>query len=282
MSKIEWTDRTWNPVTGCTKVSPGCKHCYAERLWARLSAPGMPYVGRKFTDIQCHTARLHAPTKWRNPSMIFVNSMSDLFHADVDDEFLLLVMETIKKTPHHQYQILTKRPEIAHEFFKNNSETWGLKNIWIGVSAENQATAYRRVSKLITIPGNFGKFVSAEPLLEKIDLGSNISGIDWLIVGGESGPKARPTHVEWVRSLRDQCVEHDTPFFFKQWGEWGPESQMEIDPRNLSGSTEAVFGDYNGIKSMMYKVGKRRSRNKLDGQIWEQWPSGLQLNGDVR
>jgi protein gp37 len=254
-SKIEWTEATWNPVTGCSKVSQGCKNCYAEREWPRLSAPrpnSNIYTGRKFTDVQTHPDRLEQPLLWKKPRMIFVNSMSDLFHEDVSDGFIADVFNVMAEAKQHTFQVLTKRAERMRDFFCGTSGMGcgGLfmPNVWLGVSVEDQATANERIPFLLDIQTHV-RWISAEPLLGPIDLTQIVGAsgetwnvldrqeaedaaieggcdgiINWVVAGGESGPHARPMHPEWVRSLRDQCAAAEVPFFFKQWGEWAPRS----------------------------------------------------------
>lgn len=203
---IEWTDKTWNPTTGCTKVSPGCTHCYAETLTKRF--PTNFPQGFKLT---VHEERLQQPLKWRSPSRIFVNSMSDLFHEDVPIEFLQKVFDIISQTPHHVYQILTKRHERLLELAEKL--TW-YDNIWLGVSVESQEYV-KRVDYLRKIPAKV-KFLSCEPLLGNLEL--DLTGIDWVIVGGESGQNHRPMKLEWAENIKNQCENAGVPFFFKQVG----------------------------------------------------------------
>lgn len=210
-SSIEWTESTWNPVTGCTKTSPGCKHCYAERMAKRLSSMGHANYANGF-KLAMHEHALEMPLKWKKPQTIFVNSMSDLFHKDVTDVFIKKVFDVMKHTPWHTFQILTKRADRLAEFHKELPWT---KNVWMGVSVENDNYKYR--IDLLRNTGAQVKFVSFEPLI-----GSpgrvNLNDIDWAIVGGESGPMARYMSPEWVADLRDQCLAQKAPFFFKQWG----------------------------------------------------------------
>lgn len=211
-SSIEWTESTWNPVTGCTKISAGCKHCYAERMAKRLQAMGHPNYRNGFEVVGCHADVLSMPHKWKKPQMIFVNSMSDLFHKDVPVEFIDEVFFTMNETQWHTYQVLTKRAgrleQLAGRF------TWS-PNIWMGVTVEN-ANHVGRIDHLRRVPSAV-RFLSLEPLLGPLpDL--SLDGINWVIVGGESGPGARPMKSEWVEDLRDQCLRADVPFFFKQWG----------------------------------------------------------------
>lgn len=210
-SKIEWTEVTWNPVTGCTKVSDGCKNCYAERMAKRLQAMGSPRYKNGF-DLTIHEDLLSQPFQWKQPKTIFVNSMSDLFHEEVPIGFIKSVFDVMVNCPQHTFQILTKRSsrlvQLAYTL------PWPI-NVWIGVSVENSAVLHR-VEDLRSIPA-YIKFLSCEPLLGPLD-GLNLEKIDWVIVGGESGPFSRPMKPEWVEGIYSKCVKKNTPFFFKQWG----------------------------------------------------------------
>jgi protein gp37 len=246
---IEWADKVWNPVTGCTKVSEGCRNCYAEAYARRF------WGERKFDQVVCHEDRLDAISHWRKPVRIFVNSMSDLFHPDVPDEFIWKVFERMTYgNRRHTYMILTKRPERMKTWFEKFQERfwhyhapdkpqgeyvaapWPDPCIWLGVSVENQAAADERIPLLLQTPAAV-RFVSVEPMLGPVDMEPHLQywpfhenykmtwdmtefeGLDWVICGGESGPHARPMHPDWVRALRDQCIEAGVPFFFKQWGD---------------------------------------------------------------
>ena len=211
LSNIEWTESTWNPTTGCTKISPGCKNCYAEKFSLRLKALGH----RNYTNgfkVTTHEHALDIPKKWKKPRTIFVNSMSDLFHEDVPVDFIHKVFDVMSNTERHQYQILTKRSERLVEL--SPLLTWP-KNIWMGVSVENNDYTFR-ISHLKSC-GAAIKFLSLEPLIGPIE-NINLDGIDWVIVGGESGKGARPIDKTWVTRIRDECLASGTPFFFKQWG----------------------------------------------------------------
>jgi len=210
-SAIEWTDATWNPVTGCTKISPGCKHCYAERLAKRLQAMGNPRYRNRFR-VTLHRDQLELPLRWRRPKRIFVNSMSDLFHERVPEEFIADVLRTAKKTPWHTYQILTKRPDRMAEITTNFPQ---LRNVWLGTSVEN-ADYLDRIDELRCVRSAV-RFVSFEPLLGSV-AGANLTNIQWAIVGGESGPRARPMDRRWVYEIEEACRRFGTAFFFKQWG----------------------------------------------------------------
>ena len=212
-TKIEWTrgadgepGYTWNPVTGCTKVSEGCRHCYAERLTERFHGPG------SFDKVMLHPERLDWPQRWKKPRVIFVNSMSDLFHKDVPLEFIQQIFNVMRRASHHQFQILTKRAERLLEL--NTLLPWA-ENIWMGVSVENEDCVYR-IDHLRGTKAKI-KFLSLEPLLGPLRH-LNLKGIDWVIVGGESGPGSRPMAQSWVIDIRDQCRKANIPFFFKQWG----------------------------------------------------------------
>ena len=316
-SAIEWTDTTWNPVTGCSKVSQGCKNCYAERIFAR------PYPGRDFTDVRTHTDRLDQPLRRRKPKRIFVNSMSDLFHEDVPDAFILQVFDvmrecqngysrrTDKLTAGHTFQILTKRADRMRDFcirlrFAQNDDRGlyladtlphngfnpmpALKNIWLGVSVEDQETATERIPLLLKTPAAV-RFISAEPLLGPISFegmfatdiindGTNaLEALDLVITGGESGPNARPSHPDWFRLLRDQCTVCETAFFFKQWGEWKPTHTISradeyrgalVDPiGGLNDSDDALPRRTVG----MDRVGKKAAGRTLDGREHSELPT---------
>ena len=230
-SRIEWTDATWNPITGCSKVSPGCHHCYAERMAKRLQAMGVYAYRNGFAVTQQPTA-LETPLHWRKPRMIFVNSMGDLFHKNVSDRYIQKVFDTMRKAHWHKFQILTKRSERLREI--SHKIEWP-KNVWMGVSVET-ADYFHRIDDLRTTDAAV-KFLSLEPLLGPLH-NMNLSEINWVIVGGESGPGARTMEPEWVRDIRDQCLKSKVPFFFKQWG--------------------GVF--------------KKRNGRMLDGRTWDQLP----------
>lgn len=213
-TRIEWTDRTWNPITGCTKHSAGCAHCYAETMSRRLKAMGLGKYVNGF-QLSLHPEALDEPIQWKKPHNIFVCSMSDIFHKDVPFEFVEKIMQTIEKTPQHSYQILTKRAERMHEFFSTHPIP---QNVWLGVTVET-ANVKQRIDYLRNIPASV-RFLSCEPLLE--DIGElNLSNINWVIVGGESGNQARPMREEWVLNIKKQVEMNHAAFFFKQWGTWG-------------------------------------------------------------
>jgi protein gp37 len=210
-SSIEWTDSTWNPVTGCTKISSGCANCYAERMALRLKAMGNPNYANGFS-VTMHEDALELPLKWRKPQTIFVNSMSDLFHEDIPVEFILRIFDVMCRARWHYFQILTKRSKRMLEL--SPQLPW-MPNIWMGVTVEEQNYTYR-IDHLRRTGANV-KFLSLEPLLGPIS-SLRLDGIDWVIVGGESGPKSRPMKKSWVIDIRNQCQEERVPFFFKQWG----------------------------------------------------------------
>lgn len=243
MTKIEWTNKTWNPVTGCTKMSEACQNCYAEVMAKRLS--GMPASKEKYKDgfkLTLHPECLNEPYKWKKPTMVFVVSMGDLFHKDVPFSYIDQVIEVIHCTPRHTYQILTKRADRMEEYF-SDPDRYVPHNAWIGVTCES-AEHYDRIRALKRIATSGVRFLSCEPLLGfmgDIDL----SGIDWVITGGESGVNARRTPVGDFRAVRDACQKWNVPFFFKQWGAWGED----------------------GVKRSKYANG-----SLLDGKEWKQYP----------
>lgn len=211
-TRIEWSEKVWNPVTGCTKVSPGCQHCYAESMTRRLKGKGLPKYAAGFSKVVMHDDLLDEPNKWTKPSMVFVNSMSDIFHKDVSNDFILRVFDVMRKATNHTFQILTKRSARLAEM--SPSLPWAA-NIWAGVSIENndylfRADDLRRTNAAI-------KFLSLEPLLGPLP-NLNLVRIDWVIIGGESGKKARPMVEQWVTDIRDECAHREVPIFFKSWG----------------------------------------------------------------
>lgn len=237
-TSIEWTEATWNPVTGCTKVSPGCAHCYAETFAERFrGVSGHPY--EHGFDLQLRRERLEQPLEWTHPRMIFVNSMSDLFHEDISNDYVREAFEVMRKANWHTFQILTKRSERMTQLGRGLS--WP-DNVWMGVSVENQRWTCR-VDDLRKVRAKV-RFLSCEPLLGPLSL--DLTSIDWVIVGGESGPGARPMKPEWVRDIREQCQDAGVAFFFKQWG-----AHNELGKR----------------------VGKGKAGRLLDGQAWEGMPA---------
>jgi len=238
-STIEWTEATWNPVTGCTKVSPGCAHCYAETFAERFrGVPGHSYE-RGF-DLELRAERVEQPLEWTQPRMIFVNSMSDLFHEDIPLPYIREVFKVMRKAGWHTFQILTKRSQRMAEVAGRLE--WP-SNVWMGVSVENQRWA-GRVDDLRKVPAKV-RFLSCEPLLGPLRL--DLADIDWVIVGGESGPRARPMNPEWVREIRHQCEQAGVAFFFKQWG-----------AHNEAGE----------------RVGKGKAGRRLDSRTWDAMPLG--------
>jgi protein gp37 len=251
-SKIEWTDATWNPVTGCTKVSPGCAHCYAETFAKRFrGVPDHPY--EQGFDLKLWHDRLNLPLAWEKPKMIFVNSMSDLFHEDIPDDFIAKVFAVMSQAKHHIFQVLTKRSErmlgwALKHFYSDTSRKDGRRiwpqNVWLGVSVENQSYTWR-IEHIQRTPATI-KFLSIEPLLSSISLDAALfEAIQWVIVGGESGPRARPMKPEWVYEIRNQCKKYCVPFFFKQWGTFDSSGE---------------------------RVGKKAAGRILDGRTWDEVP----------
>lgn len=230
-SSIEWTESTWNPVTGCTKISDGCKNCYAERMAKRLMAMGHPNYTNGF-NVSCHEHTLELPLNWRKPKMVFANSMSDLFHKKVPYAFIEKVFHTMNKARWHCFQVLTKRSDRLSKISTRLDWT---SNIWMGVTVEN-SDYKNRIMDLHATPAAV-KFLSLEPLLGPM-INIPLKGIDWVIVGGESGPRARKMKKEWVAEVRDQCISANVPFFFKQWG----------------------------------GINKKKSGRMLDNRLWDQMP----------
>ena len=291
MTTIEWTDETWNPVTGCEKISPGCKHCYAKALHdmrhqAFLNGKNMPaQYAAPFESVRLWPERLKIPLRWRAPRLCFVNSMSDLFHEDVPLAFIDDVLEVIHATPHITYQVLTKRAERLERGLYGQegayfARTLGggdyLANLWIGVSVEDKKHL-DRLEYLRAIEAAV-RMVSFDPLLE--DLGKvNLQGIGWAIAGGESGRGAgvRPMHPDWVRSLRDQCLDQGVPFFFKQWGEWAPLEQFRPGDKADKG---VLF--FPGIDHCFQRAGKKHAGALLDGREWREFPKPYPGHAVVR
>lgn len=215
-TSIEWTDKSWNPVTGCEKVSAGCANCYAEAFANRKMGP---WTNRAFTDVRVHPERLNQPMGWKEPARIFVNSMSDLFHEAVPDAVLKHTLGTMTDCPQHIFQILTKRPKRMRDFYQRYDP---MPNMWLGVSVENQKAADERIPILLQTPAAV-RWLSVEPMLEKINLSHatpNVSDLDWVVCGGESGPNARMFNIGWARDLKVQCGKAGIPFFMKQLGAW--------------------------------------------------------------
>jgi protein gp37 len=239
-SSIEWTEATWNPATGCTKVSPGCAHCYAETFAERFrGVPGHPY--EHGFDLQLREERLEQPLDWRQPRLIFVNSMSDLFHEAIEESFIKAIFDVMQRADWHTFQILTKRSRRMLELAPHLP--WP-DNVWMGVSVENQRWSHR-IDDLRKVPAKV-RFLSCEPLLGPLRL--DLQDIHWVIVGGESGPRARPMKAEWARDIRRQCEDAGVPFFFKHWG-----AHSEAGAR----------------------VGKKAAGRLLDGKTWNDLPTPL-------
>ena len=235
-TKIEWTESTWNPTTGCTKISSGCKNCYAERMSKRLYSMGMEKYINGF-ELTLHPEVLNKPYSWHLPRTVFVNSMSDLFHEEIPFDFVLKVFKVMNDNPQHTFQILTKRANVVHEY--NQYLNWS-ENIWMGTTVEDQENV-KRIDYL-SGTGAYIKFLSLEPLIGELsDL--NLENINWVIVGGESGPRARPMKEEWVISIKDKCLRQNVPFFFKQWG----------------------------------GVNKKKSGRLLQGKIWDEMPEKIEI-----
>jgi protein gp37 len=342
---IEWADATWNVVIGCDKVSPGCDNCYAIRTATRMSANPNPKISTAYAgtaaagewtgQINMLPDRLILPYHWARPRKIFVNAQSDLFHADVTDEFIAAVFAVMACTPQHTYQILTKRPArmrslMQSELFREmiftreagqgpmahilEPEGWPLPNVWLGVSVEDQKRADLRIPALLETPAAV-RWISAEPLLGPITLAGDDTrspywltgepawaepapvgphgilmsdlimkpGLDWVVVGGESGPKARPMHPAWARQLRNQCAVAGVPFLFKQWGEWvsagrpsdtwwDKEPQYYVSPIDGRCVTEQEAIDDGGPFTGVYRVGKKAAGRELDGELCDQYP----------
>lgn len=350
-SKIEWTDATWNPIGGCSRVSEGCRNCYAEVMAARFSDPGQWGHGlatrvkrpdgstdyRWTGKVQLNEKALIKPLLWKKPRRIFVNSTSDLFHESVPGEWIDQAFAVMALCPQHTFQILTKRPERAREYFRetagwrvrvatllntikpsplwngNVHQGWqnlhgrpdGLPNVWLGTSVEDQAAADVRIPHLKATPAAV-RFLSCEPLLGPLRI-DDLTSIGWVICGGESGPNARPMHPDWARSLRDQCQAAGVPFFFKQWGEWGPGSvvmttgepvfrtfkdrQTWINKASTwvnggscfdaAGRECRIGADFMRAEAegtfpvtVIHKVGKARAGRLLDGREWNEFPNG--------
>jgi len=233
-SRIEWTEQTWNPTIGCTKVSPGCKNCYAESMARRLKAMGLKGYERGF-NLALMPERLAEPLERRKPTVYFVNSMSDLFHEKVPFDYVESVFQVMAQAHWHTFQVLTKRAERMRDFCRTRRVP---PNTWLGVSVENRKHGVPRIDVLREVDATI-RFLSVEPLLE--DVGRiDLSDIHWVIVGGESGPRARPMRAEWAESVRRQCLEADVAFFFKQWGAWGADGQRrskKANGRELNGQS---------------------------------------------
>ncbi|WP_080840061.1 DUF5131 family protein [Cohnella massiliensis] len=309
-SSIEWTDSTWNPVVGCTRVSEGCRNCYAYELHDRrhrayTAGKKLPeQYAKPFKEVQLFPDRLAQPFHWKRPRRIFVNSLSDLFHDDVPDDFIWSVFEIMAQSPQHTFQVLTKRPQrmaalLAGRYWRDlgtpdrpffakiikgehrAGDVPFLPNVWLGVSVENQRAADERIPLLLQTPAAV-RFLSMEPLLGPVDLkGWIYPGWDgdirkaipaprvyWVIVGGESGPNARPMHPDWVRSIRDQCQAAGVPFFFKQWGEWAQVHELRCNEPGIKGKPWFNFNPDTSV----CRIGRKAAGRLLDGRTWDEMP----------
>lgn len=284
-TRIEWADSTWNPVTGCRKISAGCDNCYAERIATRFA--GTPAYPNGFA-VTLHPGRLDQPLRWAKPRIVFVCSMADLFHNEVPYDYIAEVFRVMAAAPQHTFIVLTKRParmrhilnSVAFEhgvaFHVKERHgvdiTWPLPNVWLGVSVENERASIRIPH--LTATDFDVKCISAEPLLGPLDLVFTDSdgepgreyAIGWVIVGGESGPGARPIAKKWVTAARDACGAADVPFFFKQWGEWVPLEELPAGV-SIAGKKRAVVDGEDVVR-----VGKVRAGRHLDGRTWDEWP----------
>lgn len=259
MSKIEWTGHTWSPVTGCDKISSGCRACYAEKMTGRLQAMGLQKYAKGFREVVTHPAELHAPGKWSGRKVAFVCSMSDLFHRDVPLSFIQDVFSVMNAHPQHTFQTLTKRSDLLLQYDQAGALTWS-KNIWQGVSVEN-SDYMLRIDHLRETRAAV-KFLSIEPLLGPLP-NLNLKGIDWVIVGGESSLKnARAMNPDWVREIRDACKAASVKFFFKQWGNWAPEEIAGESKRSI-----------NVGNTTMYWQKNKSAGRLLDGVEWNEMPA---------
>lgn len=292
-TKIEWSDATWNPVTGCEEVSPGCDHCYAKTFAERFRGVAGHHFENGF-DLTLRPERLDQPLRWRRPRRIFVNSMSDLFHKDVPEEFVAGVFAVMARAPQHTFQVLTKRhgrmrsllrsADFRDRVLGHDVDVWPLPNVWLGVSVEDQQRADLRIPALLDTPAAV-RWISAEPLLGPLSLGRYVwaepsgfpddwvRGLDWVVVGGESGRGARPMHPDWARSLRDECQQAGVPFLFKQWGEWRPSGAVGIG-RGMDARHRYLppFDIPPGFGTEVERVGKHAAGRELDGRTWNEYP----------
>jgi protein gp37 len=307
-SKIEWTDATWNPVTGCSPVSEGCKHCYAKRNAQGRLRGRVGYDREDPFRVKVHAGRMGQPLRWVKPRRIFVCSMGDLFHEDVPEETLAEIFQNMAWAHEHTFMVLTKRPErmkrlltdddFISSVVDNGGECadwpWPLKNVWLGVTAENQTRADERIPVLMETPSAI-RFVSVEPMLGPVN---PALALDWVICGGETGPGARPLHPDWVRGLRDQCVSARVPFFFKSWGEWfvpedGARACRVCGCTENNGCDEGCWWVERALCSSCVgkevpkgdrpvkfrKVGKKSAGRFLDGKEWDEIPEGRRREG---
>jgi protein gp37 len=310
-TSIEWTDATWNPIRGCTRVSEGCRNCYAERVAARFSNPGQPYHGlavrtrsgpRWTGKVITVPAHLDDPIKWKEPKMIFVNSMSDLWHEGLSFTDIHRVLDRARKADWHIYQFLTKRTGRMCEFFDQWGEGTPPCNWLLGTSVEDQETADKRIPELLNTRAAL-RWLSIEPLLGPIELVHRdpelpisfswldgfdgcyppIPGIDWVVVGGESGPGARPMHPKWVKSIRDQCQAFTTPFFFKQWGQWVPPVETDATVGDVVKLGRATASSHNfNDGTFVVRIGKKKAGRLLDGRTWDEFPGSLSAAAEKR
>ena len=307
-SKIEWTDHTWNPLVGCKAVSPGCENCYAAReASGRLSGlplySGLAFGGEFTGEVRLVPERLDQPLRWKRPRRIFVNSMSDLFHADVPDEFRVQVFDIMAKATQHRFQVLTKRPQEMAKWVQEYYDcdhggspvstcqySLPLPNAWLGVSIENDRYTFR-ADHLRDTPAAV-RFLSLEPLLGPVP-SLDLIGIDWVIVGGESGPSARPMNPQWVRDIRDRCVAENVAFLFKQWGEWCSAPIFDapgfVTGRAFKWPTGGTTAVPDGRRrrlhcldndTMAIRIGKKIAGRELDGRLWDEYPD-LRIPDDV-
>jgi protein gp37 len=310
-TKIEWADSVWNPVTGCTPISEGCRNCYAQRMSKRL-AGRCGYPADEPFKVTLHPDRFDEPLKWKKPRRVFACSMGDLFHEDVPNEFIDYVFAVMGRSQQHTFILLTKRPERMREYLQagryqqilniayrlkfrpeglgkgidNPKDMRWWPNVWLGVTAENQQRADERIPILLEIPAA-KRFVSVEPMLELINIirscdvvlgDGNIPAVDginrwlhWIICGGETGPGARPVHPDWVRSLRDQCIAANVPFFFKSWGKFCYPDQMPDDTYRKVDAAHNLAG--HGDYDKPWRVGKKAAGRILDGREWNEVPN---------
>lgn len=307
-SNIEWTEASWNPIVGCSKVSEGCRNCYAIRAANRMNGNVEAYRGLTVMKngrpewtgaARFIEERLLQPLKWQRPRMIFVNSMSDLFHEAVDTHAIAKIFAVMTTAKRHTFQVLTKRPDRMQQFLQSDytisqiqyyidfylensahlRSIWPLKNVWLGVSVENQKTVDERIPLLLQTPAAV-HWISAEPLLSQINIepylgiededGHDFPGLNWVVAGGESGPNARPSHPDWFRRLRDDCVSYNVPFFFKQWGEWIPAGQSISNPMWMPKDIPGFkFAD--GQNTM--RLTRKLDSHTLDGEKWNEYPA---------
>lgn len=279
---IEWTNEVWNPVVGCSRTSPGCDRCYAIGVAHRAMQPAHAGLTIKVPgervdwtgEVRCLPERLDMPQRWRSPRLVFVNSMSDLFHPDVPTSFIVEVFEVMRSTPQHTYQVLTKRSHRMLEVLNHPCWDGPPANAWMGVSVESPKYAFR--IRHLRAVGAAVRFISAEPLLGPLDLDDDdhggLHGIDWVIAGGESGPGARPMHPDWARDLRDQCVAAGVPFFFKQHGAYVEVEHLD-EAHTVIGTHGPAAYLGTGRHARLRRVGKKAAGRVLDGRTWDEMPA---------